>query len=219
MASLNLLDTILTQTLLSHKGVPKQQKILETAIKLFAEKGYANTSTSEIAKEAGVAEGTVFRYYKTKETLLLALINPFVQEITPKISEDLINIIKLQTFTSFEDFLRFFIKDRLNFIKNSKQLFQIFIKEVLYRDDFRKEWVPHISPRLFHYLNEILNFYKARGEIKNLPNEVIFRMLGTFIGGYFISRFMVLPEQMFQDEDDEIEILIGLILNGVAIDE
>lgn len=215
MASTNLLDTILVQTILSHKGLPKQQKILETAIKLFAEKGYANTSTSEIAKEAGVAEGTLFRYYKTKETLLLALITPFIQEIVPKISEDLIGVIKRQAFEGFEDFLRFFIKDRMDFIRGSKQIFQIFVKEILYRSDFRKEWIPNIDPNLFAYFNEALDYSKAQGDIKDLPNEVIIRILGTFLAGYFISRFMILPEQIFQNEEDEIETLIDLIMNGI----
>ena len=43
----------------------RQMRILE-AVDMFGEKGYASTSTSEIAKRAGVAEGTIFRYYKTK---------------------------------------------------------------------------------------------------------------------------------------------------------
>lgn len=46
---------------------PKQAKILQAAVEIFAEKGYAATSTSEIAKRAGVAEGTIFRHYKTKK--------------------------------------------------------------------------------------------------------------------------------------------------------
>ena len=215
MEQMNLLDTILTQTLLSHKGLPKQQQILESAIKLFAEKGYANTSTNEIAKEAGVAEGTLFRYYKTKETLLLALIVPFMQEMVPKIAEDVVGIIKLQVFESFEDLLRFFIINRINFIKGSNKIFQIFVKEVLYRDSLRNELIPHMNPQILNYLNDMLNNFKARGEIKNLPNEVIVRMVGTFLMGYFVSRFILIPENMLKNEDEEIEILIELILNGI----
>lgn len=215
MEQMNLLDTILTQTLLSHKGLPKQQQILESAIKLFAEKGYANTSTNEIAKEAGVAEGTLFRYYKTKETLLLALIVPFMQEMVPKIAEDVVGIIKLQVFESFEDLLRFFIINRINFIKGSNKIFQIFVKEVLYRDSLRNELIPHMNPQILNYLNDMLNNFKARGEIKDLPNEVIVRMVGTFLMGYFVSRFILIPENMLKNEDEEIEILIELILNGI----
>ena len=45
----------------------RQMRILEAAVDMFGEKGYASTSTSEIAKRAGVAEGTIFRYYRRKK--------------------------------------------------------------------------------------------------------------------------------------------------------
>lgn len=47
---------------------PKQISILEAAIEIFSDKGFSAASTSEIAQKAGVAEGTIFRYYKTKKT-------------------------------------------------------------------------------------------------------------------------------------------------------
>ncbi len=48
----------------------KQQAILETALALFTERGFAGTPTSLISKEAGVATGTLFFYFKTKEDLI-----------------------------------------------------------------------------------------------------------------------------------------------------
>ncbi|MCD6016955.1 MAG: transcriptional regulator, TetR family [Bacteroidetes bacterium] len=51
----------------------KKEEILKSALKLFAEFGFHATPTSKIAKEAGVANGTLFHYYKTKEELILAL--------------------------------------------------------------------------------------------------------------------------------------------------
>jgi len=53
----------------------KQEKILETALHLFAKEGFDNTSTSKIAVKAGVSEGLIFRHFKNKEGLLEALIN------------------------------------------------------------------------------------------------------------------------------------------------
>lgn len=53
---------------------PKQIEIVRAAIELISEKGYYNTSTSEIAKRAGVAEGTIFRHYRTKKDLLVAIV-------------------------------------------------------------------------------------------------------------------------------------------------
>jgi AcrR family transcriptional regulator len=51
----------------------KREILIETAIKLFVENGFHGTATAKIAKEAGVANGTLFQYFKTKEDLILAI--------------------------------------------------------------------------------------------------------------------------------------------------
>lgn len=51
----------------------KQEEILAAALRLFADNGFHGTPTSKIAKEAGVANGTLFHYYSTKEDLIVAL--------------------------------------------------------------------------------------------------------------------------------------------------
>ena len=48
----------------------KVDKIFEAALSLFTTKGFHGTPTSEIAKTAGVANGTLFHYFKTKEDLI-----------------------------------------------------------------------------------------------------------------------------------------------------
>ena len=83
-----IFDAILTQGV-TKKQTEKQQKIIETAIQLFAEKGYANTSTAEIAKASGVSEGTIFKRYGTKDNLLLSVILPFVSELFPQMAQEM----------------------------------------------------------------------------------------------------------------------------------
>ncbi len=51
----------------------KSDKILEAALKLFITDGFHGTPTSKIAKEAGVANGTLFHYFSTKEILISEL--------------------------------------------------------------------------------------------------------------------------------------------------
>lgn len=51
----------------------KQEKILNAALKLFAQEGFKATSTSKVAKLAGVSEGLIFRHYGNKEGLLGAI--------------------------------------------------------------------------------------------------------------------------------------------------
>ena len=51
----------------------KKKQILDSALKLFVEYGFHGTPTSLIAKEAGVANGTLFHYFATKDALVIAL--------------------------------------------------------------------------------------------------------------------------------------------------
>ena len=51
----------------------KKKKILESALKLFIEKGIDNTSTTLISKEAGIATGTLYLYFETKVDLISEL--------------------------------------------------------------------------------------------------------------------------------------------------
>src|SRR3954447_3057988 len=97
----------------------KQKNIIEAATEIFAEKGYAATSTSEIAKKAGVAEGTIFRHYKTKKDLLLGIIAPFLaKSIAPFVIKDLYKVLDKE-YEHYEDFLREIIKNRMAFLKSN----------------------------------------------------------------------------------------------------
>jgi AcrR family transcriptional regulator len=60
----------------------RRNEILDTAQRLFIEKGFIQTSVSEIVKEIGVAQGTFYYYFKTKEDILKAIIDRYTGEIT-----------------------------------------------------------------------------------------------------------------------------------------
>jgi len=55
------------------KSEDKRNAILDAATRLFAERGLTAAPTSEISKQAGIAEGTLFTYFKTKDDLINAL--------------------------------------------------------------------------------------------------------------------------------------------------
>ena len=65
----------------------KELKIMDASIKLFVERGFHGTSTAEIAKTAGVATGTLFHYFKTKEELINRLYVYTKENMLNEISE------------------------------------------------------------------------------------------------------------------------------------
>lgn len=66
------------------KMPPGRKKVLIASLKLFAEQGFYQTTTAQIAKKAGVSEGTIYNYFKTKDDLLTQLLSPLFAEIKTK---------------------------------------------------------------------------------------------------------------------------------------
>lgn len=93
------------------RSIEKKNNILEAAYKIFNEKGYNNTNTVEIAKEAGIATGSVYAYYKDKKDIFLEVLGKYSNSITVFVmekleqipqDEDLLDIIKTVIRTSIE---------------------------------------------------------------------------------------------------------------------
>ncbi len=57
-----------------------EEKILNTALELFATKGYKNTSISEIAKKAEISKGLMYNYFESKQALLRAIVSKAITE-------------------------------------------------------------------------------------------------------------------------------------------
>jgi len=58
----------------------KREAILRSAIKVFAQKGYFNSKVADIAKEAGIADGTVYLYFKSKDEILHSIFDRAMEE-------------------------------------------------------------------------------------------------------------------------------------------
>ena len=69
------------------KSEDKRRAILDAAARIFAERGVSESPTSAISKAAGVAEGTLFTYFKSKEELMNALYLDFRREYVERIAD------------------------------------------------------------------------------------------------------------------------------------
>jgi len=69
-------DTVRTPT--QQRAIDKKNRIIEAGYKLFAEKGYFSTNTSEIAKQAGVSTGIVYGYFHDKRDILLEVLDAYI---------------------------------------------------------------------------------------------------------------------------------------------
>lgn len=63
----------------------KEKAIIEAAIKLYATKGFASTSIQEIVTESGISKGAFYLYFKSKEALLIAILEYYFDYIQKKL--------------------------------------------------------------------------------------------------------------------------------------
>jgi len=117
-----LMDLIQLTEVDDKKKTDKQVRIVEAAIEIFSEKGFAATSTSEIAQKAGVAEGTIFRHYKTKKDLLLSIAGPIATKlVAPFLMHDFAKLLELP-YEQADEFFRAIARDRIIFARKTLSL-------------------------------------------------------------------------------------------------
>ena len=71
-------------TRVTKEPAQRRQEILDTAMKLFYEKGYEKTSITDIAKAMGVAQGLCYRYFSSKEEIFDTAIDKYAEVLTNK---------------------------------------------------------------------------------------------------------------------------------------
>ena len=67
----------------------KRERILDAAVRVFAKKGFHATRVSEVAKAAGVADGTIYLYFKSKDELLVSLFEDRVERLLAFLQREL----------------------------------------------------------------------------------------------------------------------------------
>jgi TetR/AcrR family fatty acid metabolism transcriptional regulator len=71
------------------KNPEKRIRILDAALKIFASRGFYNAKVSEVAREAGVADGTIYLYFESKDALLIALFEDRMQRLIARANDEL----------------------------------------------------------------------------------------------------------------------------------
>lgn len=198
---------------------PKQARILEAAIDIFAEKGYASTSTSEIAKKAGVAEGTIFRHFKTKKELLFSIVNPVITKFAvPFFATHFVNQVFNEKSPDYEQLLRKLIMNRFEFVKNNIPLLKILLQEMAFHSEIQQSYQEVFRREIFPKFDEAVKYYQENGKLIAYPSETIIRFTMTTIIGFLITRFIVMPDVNWNDEE-EIDRTIHFLMYGLSTEK
>lgn len=116
------------------KSVDKHNKIIISATKVFAKKGFFNARISDIAKEAKVADGTIYLYFNNKFDILISVLEEEIGKIIEQIEK------AIEQETDPEKMLNIFIEKHLSAMKQNKNLAEVIHIELRQSDRLVKEY-------------------------------------------------------------------------------
>lgn len=102
------------------RSIKTKEKILDTAYQLFCKKGYYNTTTNEIAKVADVSIGSLYSYFKDKDTIFMEILGRYNESFSIVHSELAKNLEIYQT--DKKAWLRHFIESMIAVHEGTKEL-------------------------------------------------------------------------------------------------
>lgn len=192
-----------------------QQRILDAAVDLFLDRGYSNSATSEIAKRAGVAEGTIFRYFRTKKDLLIGTVGPLVlRAVTPIIRERLEAALTSE-FPSMEAFVRSLAADRLDFARSHPKLVRLLTQELPFHPELREQFSTSFVEAFYPMLLSALDRMRKRGLLRDAPASSAARMILSVIAGFVLTRLVLAPDAQWDDEA-ELDFMAQVLGRGLS---
>jgi TetR/AcrR family fatty acid metabolism transcriptional regulator len=162
----------------SHKS--KHAKIIRAAIKVFAKNGFHNSKISQIAKEAGVADGTIYLYFKNKDDILIRLFEEKLDDIISNLETALSKVEHPR------DKFKVFIQQHLKTVEKNKNLAEVISIELRQSHKFMKEYHPGKFIAYLDILKSILSEGVQSGAFRSdlMPgfvNRAIFGALDEMV--------------------------------------
>jgi AcrR family transcriptional regulator len=194
-------------------GGRRRAEILEVAARLFAEHGFANVQVQTIAGRLNVGNGTVYRYFATKEELFLKCVERGLEELdaamTAVVADRDADPIA-QVRTAVGEYLRFFAR--------RPEMAELFVQE-------RAAFPKHHRPLYFSVKGgdekecehkALFDRLAATGRVRPMPAERFFNVVGDLLYGTILTNLLTGRPA---DPDAQAADVLDVIFHGVLVPE
>lgn len=186
----------------------KHSKIIDAAIRVFSRKGFYNARISDIAKEAQVADGTIYLYFNNKYDILISL---FEEEIGKIILE-----VKLLTEQESDPraMLRIFALHHLRLMEQKRELAEVLQMELRQCNKFMREYR---NTKFIEYVDIVSAIVKKGMEMGMFRADVL---PGVFKRAFFgaldeTARLWVLSPDHSYTIDEAAAQISAIFLEGI----
>lgn len=190
-----------------------RSKILEAALKLFSKKGFLGATTKEIARQAGITEVTLFRYFSSKERLFAEVINHY--SFLPKLYQ-ILEKVRAENI-SVEESLNLIARGFLKVLESKKDLIRIMHAELVRYPDHIKKIYENTVEETLNLLGKYFDSLVTKGIFKALDGEVAARaFLGMFFSYFYAKEIKEILKSREEDQEKVIRAFVKIFLYGVS---
>jgi AcrR family transcriptional regulator len=198
----------------------RKSQILAAAAKVFARKGYERATIAEIAKEAGVAEGSIYNYFKNKSDLLVSVPRQFVQPAVETVSLEFTRA-PVGASGAPEQLLTFVARNLIATVTHNIDLFRVFLSALpTMSASARQKYLEQVPLLAFGVLETYFRQQIEAGVFRrDLDPAVAARMFpGMLIPFVVIQEMLQPPPAVRLDYDEVIAQVVRLFLRGALAD-
>jgi TetR/AcrR family fatty acid metabolism transcriptional regulator len=194
------------------KDENKHQRILKAAVKVFAEKGFYNSRVSEIAKEANVADGTIYLYFKNKDDILISLFEEefgqIVENMRKELEKEKDPLLKIRLFAVMH----------LSIVSKQQKLGEVLGVEVRQSSKFMKEYINNPFIEYLNLIRSIVIEGQEKGFIrKDLTPGIMKRALFGALDE--MARYWVLSTKKKHSISEAALQISEVFIRGVMSEE
>ncbi len=165
----------------------KRQRILHAAVKVFAKKGYFGARVAEIASRAGVADGTIYLYFRNKEDILVSLFDEVMSEHIAEARQ------QLQRAEGAAERLRLVAENHLRLLGENRDLAVVFQVELRQSTKFMERFTASWLQDYFDALTEVIEAGQKSGELRadlpvRLAVKAFFGTLDELVTSWILSK-------------------------------
>lgn len=204
----------------SRRGRPRNEAlhghILWTAAQLFGRHGVAQTTTREVAAEAGTTERTLFKHFTSKEGLVQAVMEKAVLAHLAPLSLAGLRAAIAHCGDDLQAWHRALLADRLRALSDSPDLVRLLLVEILRSEPARERFATAWHEAAWEPLRALFSHLQAEGRLRhNVEAATLVRQFLSLNLGFLISRVVLAPALAWDDKR-EIAAVAALFGAGAA---
>ncbi|NJN75869.1 MAG: TetR/AcrR family transcriptional regulator [Synechococcaceae cyanobacterium RL_1_2] len=186
-----------------------RDRILETALELFAKHGYEGTTTKDLALQAGVAEGTIFRHFKNKKAILVEVATEGWVELLTELLTELSEMANYKAIATM-------MRRRMLNIRHNSALMKVCFIEAQYHPELKERIQEEIISKMTGVAEAFFETAMDRGVYRRMnPTILAHVFLGMFAIAGFSDNTMIGSHASPKELQEMAEGIADIFLYGV----